>query len=143
MNKFLKFLLNGGSAIIYTIIGVNFFIFNMSFGMSIIEYSYFTAYMAVFYLLIQGIQFNMANVNSFKDAAIDMLMSVIPFIFMLYVFFTIDIPSGSGELEIAQNNLKVFVRNIMFVTILIDIFVFGWGSLKLLLYTDKNAHSQA
>lgn len=129
MNKFLKFILNGGSAIIYTIIAFNFFVIGTTYGMSFDTAYQFIGYVSVIYLLIQGIQFNMAKVSSIGDAAIDIITSFIPLAFMFYVFITVDL----------NDTLWVYVRNIMFLTAAIDVFVFGWGSLKILLYTDKNA----
>ena len=130
MNKFFKFILNGGSAVVFTIIAVNFFVFNLSFGLGKEGIYEFTAYMSIVYLLIQGVQFNLADVNSYADAAIDFGVSFIPFLFMFYVFISIDL-----------NDNWSFIRNVMMLTTITDVFVFGWGSLKILLYTDKNAHS--
>ena len=72
INHFLKFLLNGGSAIILTIIAVMFFSINVSFGMSIIAYTHFISFTVIIYLGVQIIQFNLAKVSTIKDAGIEL-----------------------------------------------------------------------
>ena len=143
MKKVLQILINGGSAIIYTIIAVNFFSIETAFGMSITSYYAFTAFSAVIYLFVQGVQFNLADVSGIGDFALDMFLSAIPLVYLLYVLFTMEYNSSVTNIEIfnMQESLWYFVRNIMITTVLIDIVVFGWAGLKLLLYTDKNAHS--
>ena len=128
MKKVLKFLLNGGSALIFVIVAVNFFILNNYFGMTVKIVLEFTAYFAVFYLFLQGVQFNMQKVSSITDAALDLVVSAVPFLFMFYIVVSVDLSDNAS-----------FVRNIFFLTSAIDVFVFGWASLKVLLYTDRNA----
>ena len=113
MNKFLKFLLNGGSAFIFLIIAVNFFTFNVSFGFDKQGVYQFSSYFTLLYLLIQGVQFNLQKVSSIRDAALDISVSIIPFLYMFYIFIAIDL-----------NDNWSFIRNIFMLSTVIDVFVF-------------------
>jgi hypothetical protein len=129
--KVLQFFLTGGSAISFTVIAIIMLHGSFTFGLNI-EYTYhLTGYLCVIYLMLQGVQFNRADVSSVKDAGYDLLLSSIPLVYLLFVFFTFDMATA----------MWTYVRNLMLITVVIDVFVFGWANLKMLLYTDKNARS--
>jgi signal transduction histidine kinase len=82
------------------------------------------------YILLQGISFNAHSVNGYGEMALDMFISLIPAFLIFYVFAVTEL----------TDQLLVFAY-MYALTVVIDVFIFSWASLKLLLFTDKNAQS--
>jgi hypothetical protein len=107
-------------------------------GVAVFMYGYnFDGHLALYfpfimlgYIFLQGINFNSHSVNGYGQVAIDMLTSLLPAFFIFYIFATVEL----GEDLILLAYMYTF-------TVIIDITIFSWASLKLLLFTDKNAQS--
>jgi hypothetical protein len=101
------------------------FLLNNDLGFGV----YGSVYLFLGYLMFQGLQFNLHGVSTITDSAIDLLISIIPLFMAFYLFIT-----GVGE-----NPEMVFLRNVFMFIAIFDFIIIGWASLKLLLYTDRNA----
>jgi len=129
--KALEIFLSGGSSVAYAILAAVMFFGDTTFGMSPEKTYQFIGYVSILYLMIQGLQFNMARVDTVRAAGVDIILSLVPFLVLFYVFVTVDI----------GDTMWYYIRNVMMLTTIVDILIFGWASLKMLLYTDKNAKS--
>lgn len=124
-----KFLLNGGSSLLFTVYGFMVLFIGSPLGLEERTLYEVSTYVMLFYILSQGIQFNMGKVSGIKDIAVDLIASFLPLILWAFVV-------ALKESEQEWWNIILWQY---FYTILIDIFIFSWSSLKMLLYTDKNA----
>lgn len=133
--KYLKFFLNGGSSILFLFFGFTVLVLGWTWGLSERQLYSYPVYVMFAYLFIQGLQFVLADVSSITGALLDIAFSLMPAILWLYVTFAItpnmeSIPDWYGTIK------KEYL-----MVVSIDLIIFTSASLKMLLFTDKNANA--